>query len=167
MLLQILTIVVKITAILIFINSIYLLADNYFFIHQYLQKSQLIPSIYIVYLTIPFVLSIIIWFFSLAIAKLLMPKIQDSKPLSERSLSEIQTAVFSIIGLALLVFTAQDLISWLMWLGKFNPNIHSEPKFFGIATIVFVNIVLGIWLLLGAKGLLGVIHKFRYAGYNK
>ena len=166
MLTQIITLIVKITAILTFLTGIYLLADNFFFINQYLEKSQEVPLLYIANLSLPFIISVILWGFSSQTANILKPNIQDSKPLNENTLEEIQSVAFSIVGLILIVFTASKLVSWFIWASKFNPDLHSSAQYLGLTITVLINVVLGFWLLLGAKGITGLIYKFRYAGHK-
>ena len=164
MLTQIIALIVKIIAILTFLTGIYLLADNFFFINQYLEKSQEVPLLYIANLSLPFIISIVLWVFSSQTANILKPNIQDSKPLSENTLEEIQSVAFSIVGLILIVFTAAKIVSWFIWVSKFNPELHSGAQYLGLTITVLINVILGFWLLFGAKGITGLIYKLRYAG---
>ena len=168
MLTQIVSIAVKLVAIIIFIIGIYLLADNYYFIHQFLENSKTIPSQYIALLSIPFIVSVFLWFFSHRVANIITPKQQkETAPLNQLSPDDIQSVVFSTIGLYFIVNALSKLIGWVFYVTKYNPEIHSQPEYFANTLVFAINMALGLYLLFFSNSLTRLLGKLKYAGTKK
>jgi hypothetical protein len=113
-----------------------------------------------------------LWFFPVTIAsKLLPPHSRPAEPPSPPLLQEWQTLGVICIGLWALSRAVPDMVYWVTYMGmafesdtpvnEFAP----DQKAGFIATIA--EIIVGLWLVLGAKGVAALLFKIRTAGVAK
>lgn len=116
----------------------------------------------------PVLIAILLWRFPLTVASKLIPKIKTSekpRPLGEM---ELQVVAFSILGLWVLASAIPHIFYWITYVYRIKNvgfgNIELTPQNIGGIVSTVVELVLGVWLLLGAKGLVGIIRRLRHAG---
>jgi hypothetical protein len=119
------------------------------------------------YLVIFVCIALMLWFFPVTVARKILPKDDRKTGETEISLKDIDVVAYSILGVWLLATTIPDVIYWLLVLATLEhkgliPYMTHSRLASVIATIIQFGI--GIWLMLGAKGLRGLIRKLRYAG---
>ncbi len=171
---QIFSVVLRLIAIVIFVIGMYQLSNNFYFIFNYFEDDVLKNDVYfqISYLLIfglPFIAAIILWVFSNKIAQLLLYNVEEGKKLLDTTLNEIQSATVSIVGILFLVFTFDRVLSISIYLYRNRKQIdmdYQDELLFSIIIAVF-NIVIGLWLIFGAKGLVHLINKARSVGLDK
>ena len=119
------------------------------------------------YLLIFSCIALLLWFFPVTVSRKLLPK-DDRKPgESDISLKDIDIVAYSILGVWLLATTIPEVIYWILVLSTMEhkgllPFMSHSRIASVIATVIQFGI--GVWLLIGAKGLRGLIRKLRYAG---
>lgn len=94
--------------------------------------------------------------------------LQDGTHLTEAtgwSLEELQAVLFSVLGLYFMVITVTDLYGWLRIFSNFSGNVRSvhwpatsDLAFMATTTL---KLAVGVWLLLGARGVAAVIQRLR------
>lgn len=104
----------------------------------------------------------------LGVARMLLPNTSSEVTTTIWSVDEFQAAMFSVLGMYFLVLTITDLYGWVhLWANisdiarKGMANQYQDVTHIGS---MFLRLVAGIWLLLGAKGLRGIIIKIRSLG---
>jgi hypothetical protein len=82
------------------------------------------------------------------------------------TVDDFQAVLFSALGVYFLVITLSDVASWMkMWefiqsLNNTNASNAGSYQIQYLFTTV-IRLIAGIWLLLGAKGLRGLLKKLR------
>lgn len=109
----------------------------------------------------------LLWSFPVLISRKLLPSDDVKEGESPASIKDIDVIAFSILGLWVLISSIPDLGYWFfMWMTVLNDNpegvVYTQQKINTGVTIF--EILIGFWLLLGAKGLRGLIRRMRYAG---
>lgn len=137
------------------------------FINQDSYKNMILALILMV--AILLIISLLFIKFPLTIASKLLPKVGDDKLEWKISLAEVYTAAYFLLGLFLLATTVPQLFYWLvygyMYKNTEPPNFNEfGPDDIASMILVTVKLIIGIWLLLGARGLSGLVYKLRNAG---
>ena len=116
----------------------------------------------------PILIAILLWRFPLTVASKLMPEVtakEKSKSLSE---TELQVVAFSTLGLWVFVSAIPDIFYWATYTYRFknvgSGNTELTPQNIGGMVATAAQIVLGFALLLGSKGLVGLVRRLRNAG---
>lgn len=122
------------------------------------------------YLFIFVSLALLLWFFPVSVARRILPKDDRKVGEADFSLNDIDVVAYSILGVWLLATTIPDVIYWLLVLATLEhkgliPYMTHTRIASVIATLIQFGI--GVWLMLGAKGLRGLIRKLRYAGASQ
>ena len=164
---EIIILAVRISAIAFFVYGVQHIGNNYFFFHRFLENEGRIPSLYIILFTVPFIISVLLWVFSIKIASALVKDISMDVTESKTNPEQIREVAFSVVGLTLLVYTFSKLMFWIYWYASFNPDQHQKPDLVGLGIVVVINIIIGVWLLFGSRGIANFIHRLRYAGMDK
>lgn len=107
-----------------------------------------------------------LWFFPLTVAKNLIPS-SSKTDYVQVPLDQAQSVGFTLLGLWVLASAVPDAFYWLFLIYR-----ASIPEtLFGLRTSDYANVVstaveviLGVWLLFGARGLLGLLRRARSAG---
>lgn len=119
--------------------------------------------------TILVLLAILLWIFPLATARQLLPRAAQEQSIAPPAAESIERAGFCLLGLWLLVRTLPELVfDGVRLYLYFTPGSPLAPRpddYAGMAAHG-IELVLAIWLLLGAKGLLGAIRWARAVGSN-
>lgn len=118
----------------------------------------------------PILIAILLWRFPLTIASILIPQIKaGTKPVALGEV-EAQVIAFSILGLWVLVSAIPDIFYWVTYVYRIKSvgfgQVRTELTPQNIAGIVstIAQFILGVWLLLGSRGLVGMVQKLRHAG---
>lgn len=116
----------------------------------------------------PILIAIILWRFPLAIASKLIPKPTETKHTSAWGETEIQIVAFSTLGLWVLSSAIPNAFYWVTLVNRiksvsFGNTSLSPENVAGIVSTI-TQIILGFWLLMGSKGIVGLVRKLRHAG---
>lgn len=112
------------------------------------------------------VVIILLWRFPLTVARKLLPTATLDQPTSY-TIDQLQSAAFCILGLWILTEAIPHLVyTSVIVYHSTRPNamVTLEPRNFAAMAQMLAELVLGIWLLFGGKGLLGLIRWARYGG---
>ena len=112
-------------------------------------------------------IALVLWFFPLIISRKLLPADDVKEGETIASIKDIDVIAFSIVGLLVLATAVPDIFYWiLMWSVLLSGSLmEGVPANYMINTVVTVfELIIGFWLLLGARGLRGFIRRLRYAG---
>ncbi len=115
---------------------------------------------------VPFIVAVLVWLFPLSLAKSIVPNMEH-QPLVALSQSELYIAAITLLGIYVLSYAVPDFIFWLtrfyiastMRKEGIEFERGSEPTSHFVSTIV--ELAIGVWLVLGSKGILRVIKKTR------
>jgi hypothetical protein len=113
--------------------------------------------------TVPLLLAaFLLWTFPLTIAKTILPEVKTSSGTVPLEASGIQVVAFSILGLWVLSTAVPDVFYWstFIYLAK-GINFSLTPEHIGNALATVIELVIGFWLLFGAKGLRGLLRLAR------
>ena len=107
-----------------------------------------------------------LWFFPLTVASKLIPRSSKTDHL-QLPVDQAQSVGFSLLGLWVLTNAVPDSFYWLfMTYQASRPNsmleLRANEYLYMVTTAV--EVILGIWLLFGARGLRGLMRWARTAG---
>jgi len=150
---------------------IYTLQNGVSFITTFISQDSYKNMVLAIMLMVAIFLTTSLLFikFPLTIASKLLPKVGDDKLEWNISLVEVYMAAYFLLGLFLLVTTVPQLFYWLVYGYMYKntePPTYNEfgPDDIASMVLVTVKLILGVWLLLGARGLWGLVYKLRNAG---
>ena len=109
--------------------------------------------------------------FPLTIAGKLLPKDGDDKLDWQLTGQDVYSIAFFILGLYILINAIPSMFYWLAYSITYknsDPPAYQEfsPGEIGGMVVTVTKLIIGIWLLLGARGLRGLVYKLRYAGLD-
>jgi hypothetical protein len=117
------------------------------------------------------VLALILWRLAPAISKAIWRKADTSKTIPNPDIDEIQAALFSTIGLFVLVNTLPHISQYLILINQTSSPFQSESALEFKAkvelTTLLVQFAIGIFLLLSSKGLVNLVKMIRNLGLKK
>jgi len=107
-----------------------------------------------------------LWFFPLTVANKLIPRSSRTDHIHV-PIEQAESVGFSLLGLWVLASSVPDSFYWIfMAYQASRPNsileLRASEYSYMVATVV--EVILGIWLLFGAKGLRGLLRWARTAG---
>jgi hypothetical protein len=135
---------------------------------QYADGSATAISTVIIVLVIVVALIVALWSFPLTVARKLLPRSALDEP--ARVPGQIERAGFCLLGLWLLTQAIPSLFYYAVMVYHFSrPDARVDLRTENFASLLHtaIELGLGIWLLFGAKGLLGLIRWARVAGTNE
>ncbi len=107
-------------------------------------------------------------FAPLAIARLLLPAATREQQPTQWDLEDLQRVLFATLGLYFLVIGLSNTTGWLGFMSLSATAQGSDVSFASISWGNFgpmiLQIVAGLWLLLGSKGLHEILRRIRTAG---
>jgi hypothetical protein len=112
------------------------------------------------------VVLIALWMFPLTVAGKLLPKAALNEP-SQLPVDQVERAGFCLLGLWMLTEAIPSLFYYAVMVYEYaRPDVRPELRAENVAGLLHtaVQLGLGIWLLFGARGLLGLIRWARTAG---
>lgn len=136
-----------------------------------LDPPDYVSSAFIVLIGLsPILIAIFLWRFPLAVASKLIPQTDASTKPGALDEVEFQVTAFSILGLWVLVSAIPDIFYWVTYVYRIKNigfgQVRTEltPQNIASITSTIAEFILGVWLLLGSKGLVGMVRKLRHAG---
>lgn len=125
-----------------------------------------VSLLFIASFTIPLLLAaLLMWMFPLTVAGTILPKMKASGRSVPLRRDEIQVVAFSILGLWVLSTAVPDLFYWstFVYLAK-RINLSLTPSHIGNVVATVIELIIGFWLLFGARGLRGLVRVLRSSG---
>lgn len=122
----------------------------------------------VVMLIVPIILllavSLVLWLYAEEISGLMVKNIDISEEV-EISDTHLQTVAFSVVGLCLVVVAIPELVNGLLRLMiDDSAPIHQLKLRIVLLTGPSLHVLIGLWLLLGARGVSGAINKLQNMG---
>lgn len=111
-------------------------------------------------------ITVALWLFPLAVARKLLPKATLDQP-TPLPIDQVQSAAFCLLGLWLLTEAIPKMVyAAVMVYQSTRPNaaVELQPHNYAGMAQMLIEFGIGLWLLCGAKGLLGIIRWARTAG---
>lgn len=110
--------------------------------------------------------AVALWFFPLAVARKLLPRATLDQP-TPLPVEQVQRVGFCLLGLWVFTEAVPDLIyyavAFALSKGPTAPISFERTSYPNVAHTI-VEFVIAVWLLLGARGLLGLLQWARAAG---
>lgn len=114
---------------------------------------------------LPFLIAFVLWKFPSTIAGRLLPPSTTGTPVSNITIEHAQSAALTVVGVGILAIRLPDLIFWVVYLIQLsNQDSTAEPvpaDTMALIITTVVEIILGLWLTLGAQGLIGMLQRIR------
>lgn len=152
--------IIRVSSIFIFIYSLNYIVGNISMLSYNFRSQGGWPMTVYITLAFPFIISIILWFFPVSIAKSLIPKTNNVTKLSDVPIDEIQILVFQSIGLFLLVTSLGGIFETIIYYDR----LEYSPVSKGIAAYVVIKVIISLWLLFGSRGIVGLLRLAREVG---
>jgi len=117
-------------------------------------------------------ISVIFWIFADKVARLALARPQQQVFESDLSVDDWQTVAFSAIGaweaiLGMILLGQRIVRLVILHFGQDSRPLASLPDdFYGWMAAEVLRLVIGIALLFGARGLVGMIRRYRQIGYT-
>ena len=110
-----------------------------------------------------------LWIFPLTIARKLLPKAARDEPVAQ-PVDQVERAGFSLLGLWLLTQALPALFYYAVMVYEYaRPDVRPELRAENVAGLLHTvaQLAIGLWLLFGARGLLGLLRWARTAGIRE
>ncbi|MDR3601136.1 MAG: hypothetical protein P4L49_11755 [Desulfosporosinus sp.] len=126
----------------------------------------------VVSMAFPVVVGILLWIFSAKLAGFMVktPEDQDAEMMSATfDLESVQILAFTIIGVLLIVNAVPSLIPALTVYAVLPVHNVGQVGLESLSRLVdsAIRIILGLWLVLGSKGLVNLMKKIKTAGVRR
>ncbi len=108
----------------------------------------------------------VLWFFPLTVARKLLPRTQSEDRLA-LPLEQVESAGFCLVGLWIVATAVPSAFYWILmsyYVLKPGSLLSLSPYELASMSSIGVQLILGIWLFFGAKGLRGLLRWARSAG---
>lgn len=128
--------------------------------------------------TAPFILSFttlptlvvaaLLWYFPLSVSRKLLPVTREPLPALSSEARTLEEVGITLIGIWLVAVALSDLFYWIIFfvaVGQISQpafELSADQKTSAIVTALELGI--GLWLVLGVKGVVGAIRRLRSAG---
>ena len=109
--------------------------------------------------------ALFIWFKADWLSRKIAPF--ETELTSTPDVDALQQAIFGFFGLYLVVYSLHDLwnlIFFVFWTNRFDPNMLDSIRSGPPAASIAFSLGIGMYLLLGSRGVVGLIHSLRQAG---
>lgn len=108
------------------------------------------------------VCGLILWL-SASLLAICIFKSVDHESISSTSIESVQSTAFSLAGLYLIVSVVPEFLkSATIHIAMIKYSIHGESPLLGTMIISAVQVIFGLWLLLGSQGLVNFIRATRH-----
>ena len=111
-------------------------------------------------------LTVVLWKFPLAVARKLLPVATLDQP-TPLPVEQLEHAGFCLLGLWILAETVPSLVHAAVMFSYsrgLNPSVELNASYYAHLAYSGAGLAIGVWLLFGARGLLGVLRWARTAG---
>jgi len=126
---------------------------------------------YVVLAIIILLIVVLMIAFPLTVAGKIVPGELGGGSISSESKESIQRAILSVAGIIILAIRLPDLAYWFVYIMMLNNQEGFDgtlgPDIIAPLVTTFIEIAIALWLILGAKGIIGEIRKLRTAGTDK
>lgn len=126
------------------------------------------PGVLVPAIGIPLAVALILWLVPLTIARKLLPVTKAAPKERRPTLAEYQAVAFSVLGMWMLAEHLPAVFSWIgyaLYLNA-NPSASLTEYEYGKLAATVGGIVIGFWLLFGARGFVGLLRNARSAGIH-
>lgn len=110
----------------------------------------------------------LLWFFPLTVARNVLPVLKHPAPALSADAKAIEEVGVTLIGIWLVAVALSDALYWVVFFvvsGQINhPSFELTPDQKAGAIVTALELLIGLWLVLGVKGIVGAIRRFRGAG---
>jgi hypothetical protein len=110
--------------------------------------------------------AILLWHFPLTVATKIIPDIKSKNKAPALNAAEIEVVAFSVMGLWVLATAIPDVFYWAIFVLRLKSielaNVTLADSIGNIIATA-VELVIGVWLLFGSRGILGLIRGLRKA----
>jgi hypothetical protein len=114
----------------------------------------------------PLLTAAILWLFPLSLARALLPKGTATETKTAWSIADVQIVALSVLGVWVLATALPDVFHWVVYghlMTKYQLG-ELSPENMGNIWATAIELVIGFWLVFGAKGISGIISIARTAG---
>lgn len=149
--------------------AIYILRDVpalWMFSHDAMHDSSAATGI-IIYVAILIAILVALWLFPLTITRNLLPHSAQEQAATLAPIEQMQRVGFCLLGLWLLTQAIPGLAFEAVLFHEYaapGTTLELRPQDYATLAQRLAELALAIWLLFGARGLLGAIRKARIAG---
>jgi len=109
--------------------------------------------------------------FPLTVAGKIVPGDIDDGSISNESKESVQGVILSVAGVIILAIRLPDLVYWIIYIMMINEQGSTDgslgPDVIAPLITTFVEIAIALWLVFGARGIIGAIRTIRSAGIEK
>jgi hypothetical protein len=115
-------------------------------------------------------IALTIWKLSSKIAGILLPSSWNAEEPFDISQDWVDSVVFTVLGLYVLSTVVPTIFNWLIFynlIHKLSPETYAPPKSIPTIVTTAIELIIGLWLIFGAKGLRGLLSLPRAAGQQK
>lgn len=165
---------VQIVGVVIRVFAVFLAINNLSYAAKIIRYAMSEPdnyaamALYLVLAFAPTFVAIFLWFFPLAVATKLIPDMKTASVPTPIGGQELEVVAFSVVGLWVLTAALPDALYWVVLYFRIKVDAAMPPDLpsQSIAAMLLTGgkLVLGTWLVLGSKGLVGLLRRIRYAG---
>ena len=164
-------VLVRLGAITVLLSSVYVLAANYtsFFVDGLSMTAKI--SMFVLTFVLPLIIAMFIWRFPATLLSKVAPESQDvdASGISAEQLMVVGTA---LLGLYVLVFGLLDVMYWesvviserSLFEYYDTSEFESPPGIVAARVVSYGQVVLGLALILGRRGITQVVLKLRGRG---
>ena len=109
----------------------------------------------------------LLWFFPLSVARKLLPVARDSGTVPAVMQPNFAALAFSVLGAWVLATAVSDAVYWFVFFiysERAGVDYSISPDYVASMVATAAELLIGVYLLFGSQGLVGLLHRFRYAG---
>lgn len=117
----------------------------------------------------PLLAALVLWVFPLSVATRLLPVMKSARPPLTGNREELEQVGLSLLGAWVLVYALVDAVYWAFLLQRTRHmglgwDDAIGPETFAGMVATGVELVLGVVLVLGARGIVGAFRRIRQTG---
>ena len=115
------------------------------------------------------ILIVLLWMFPLTVARKLIPRTVLDQP-TTLPIDQVQSVGFCLLGLWLIASAVPNVFFWVVMVYQSTrPEslLSLEPRNYASMTYTVTEFAIGVWLVFGARGLLGLVRWARTAGVRE
>lgn len=137
----------------------------------YMDDGASMDSLSIAYIVVLFTGAVLLFIFALPVARVMLPSGHNRELEWNLTLEGLETVCFSVLGMYMLVNVVPDTLKLLFIMNVQSQYTNSGAEFSlmqkaDVASLT-LEFFMGLYLLLGGRGLSRVLNKFRSFGLSK